>query len=205
MNIRCSKIALILLSDPFGDTARGATKSDAKLLRSDIQSALAGDNLSKVRELIKVDKDKVSIATVAQGDVDKAVQGKQLSADEKALLQGIINTINSKSVNYVEYEDPGDMISANGLKALHLDPNDPNRRLARAAALSGTTADAIPAGQLPAGFLNIIGGAGTGAFGDNGSYSVILKTSLISNNNSGYFNSTTNQPVASPDIQAYYS
>ena len=188
----------IWFSDVKGDTVRGASSSDAAMLRDDIKSTLVGKNFKKVRRLIKIDKDKVSIAAISNDDLNTALTGIQLSGDEAALLSGIVNTINSKEVHFAEYKDIGDMMSVNSLKALELDPTDPNRRKIAAVLSNNMSVDDIPKDQIPAGYLKLLGGAATGKFG-TGSYSIILKNPEQSG--SGYFSIKDNKPASAPGIR----
>jgi hypothetical protein len=194
----------ILLDDPNGDTIRGATKGDAKILKDDIKASLPGDHFKNVRDLIKVDKDKKSLATISDDNLSKALNGVKLTPDEQALLDGIVNTINSTDVHSVTFLNTTDMIPEAWIEGFKREGGDPNnavtKRLAAVFSNNMNVSD-IPLGQLPAGYLKNFGGGATVSDGACGSFSAILYDPQIQEKHSGYFNSKDNTPVSSPNMR----
>lgn len=191
----------IVFNDVKGDTVRGAAKSDAKTARDDIKGSLVGDKFANVRKLIEIDKnDKTSttLASISDDALNEALKGVKLNDDEKAYLNGVVKTINSKEVHYIEFFSDADMLSDNAVKALGIDPKNAVSRQIAAALTQQTVAD-IPEGKLPAGWLKQLGGAATGKFGDCGSYSVVLKDPQTTGG--GYFNVKDDQAAPVPKMR----
>ena len=144
-------------------------------MREDIKVSLAGNNFKKVRDLIKIDKDNLSIATISNDDLNKALDGIQLSKDEQALLNGVVNTINSQQVHYAEFKEKNEWISDFGINAMKVDVSYYDKNLVKG--LTGLPDAEIEPGKVPAVAFFLLHGAVTSAY-MNGSYSLIPKRSI---------------------------
>jgi len=199
----CFKGNPICFSDIRGDTARGVSKDDAKFLRDDIKESLAGDNFKRVRDLIKIDKDKKSISGISQGDLDIALEGIKLSPDEKGLLNNIVNTINSKQVHLAEYKEGNEWISNVGLKALQMDLSYWQPSLV--SQVTGIPESEIERGNVPANAILLFRGAATCEY-NGGSYSLMPKKARSGPNND-YFNKNgtpTTNPLDRPTMHEVF-
>jgi hypothetical protein len=83
----------INLVDPDGKEVEEATKEDAKKVQADINKVFSGDKFSKLRALFTLDKKKFN--KIDAGAVEKALDGVDLSDDEKSLINTVTSTINS--------------------------------------------------------------------------------------------------------------
>ena len=87
--------------DPDGRDIIGVTKKDAQNFREDVHRVLSDKKFEGVRGLISLKGNKFNrIDGVA---LNKALENVSLSVDEKAYIDMLTNTINSKEVHKIEY------------------------------------------------------------------------------------------------------
>jgi hypothetical protein len=177
----------IWYNDIMGDIIKGATKQDAKDAVSDIQSTLKGDKFSKVRELIKVGKDKKTLDKVNCKALNEALKGQKLNADEMSLVFGIVGTLNSKDEHEVSFVKNSDLLSADqekiflkGFPALLLDPIREKN-------------NGIPFWLLSGGFT----GSGATVPTDKGTYSLLI-SDVPDKGKTDYYNKDTKGYVSAP-------
>ena len=103
----------INIMDPDGRDIIGQTKDDAKKFKEDIYKVLGDKKFDNVRALIDV-KGK-TFKHIDKDALAKALDGVELSADEKAYVDVITNTINAKEKHTVEYVS-GDFTSSKVLQ-----------------------------------------------------------------------------------------
>ncbi|SES20296.1 DUF6443 domain-containing protein [Pedobacter rhizosphaerae] len=147
--------------DPDGRDIIGVTKKDAQNFRDDVYKVLADDRFAGVRSLISV---KGSKFNKVDGDaLAKAMGGITMSADEKAYVDMVTNTINSKTIHKVEYINISDDVSLEGGNAVsdHFKNNKFPSPL-------------TPDGTLKAATLSIFGGEGFNVPTEKGSHSMII-------------------------------
>ncbi|GEM_PF-644580 len=87
--------------DPDGRQIVGVTKRDAESFKEDIYLVLADKKFDAIRPLISLDN--TTFKSIDATVLAKALEGISLSADERAYVDMITNTINSKDVHKVEY------------------------------------------------------------------------------------------------------
>lgn len=87
--------------DPDGNEIIGVTKEDAQNFKSDIYLILAGDKLSGVRALIDIAGSKFK--GIDAGALSKAMEGVEISEDQKAYINILTGAINSEESHKVEY------------------------------------------------------------------------------------------------------
>jgi hypothetical protein len=104
----------INVMDPDGRDIIGVTKQDAKKFKEDIHLVLANDKFAGLRALIDV-KGK-TFKHIDGAALTKALDGIELSADERTYIDMVTNTINSKDKHSVEYVS-GDFTSSEGATA----------------------------------------------------------------------------------------
>jgi RHS repeat-associated protein len=87
--------------DPDGRKIIGVTIKDAQTFKEDIHKVLADKKFEKVRALIVLKGSEFK--SVDSKAINTALEGVSLSADEKAYIDLVTNTINSKEVHKIEY------------------------------------------------------------------------------------------------------
>ncbi|WP_291069252.1 MULTISPECIES: DUF6443 domain-containing protein [unclassified Empedobacter] len=104
--------------DPDGmiaeDIIRGQTKEDVGKMKEDIHNVLKDDKFSKLRGLIDV-KGK-EFKSINSKDLASALSGVDMNEDEKAYVDIVTNTINSKEIHTIEYMS-GEFTSTEGAAA----------------------------------------------------------------------------------------
>ncbi len=98
------------------DEIVGVTKEDAKKMKEDIYKVLADKKFDKVRSLIGIEGKKIMKIDAAA--LAQALEGVQLSPDEKTYIDMLTNTINSEDVHKVEYLEYTDNVSSEGSNAM---------------------------------------------------------------------------------------
>ena len=92
--------------DPEGRKIIGVTKSDAANVVEDLREIFKDDVFAAFRELI-VQSGKNhngrSLAIIDQSQLEEALEGVTLTEDQQALVEIVVNTINSKDKHIVEY------------------------------------------------------------------------------------------------------
>jgi RHS repeat-associated protein len=105
----------INIMDPDGRDIIGQTKDDARKFKEDVHKVLADKKFDNVRALIDV-KGK-AFKHIDGTALAKALDGVELSVDEKAYVDVVSNTINSKEKHTIEYVS-GEFTSSEGATAL---------------------------------------------------------------------------------------
>jgi RHS repeat-associated protein len=107
-------------ADPLGDTVRGSSNQDARRLERIIRQTFRGREMKAVRQLFQRRLhagDKQTFAGVASWRVDQATAN--LNADQKSLVKGYVDAINSKEVHTVEVVRRGeDLKDANSIQVM---------------------------------------------------------------------------------------
>jgi len=175
--------------DPDGAEIVGETKKDARQAQQDIQGMFKGDKFNSVRSLITLNKKGTTFNSIDSKALEAAT--KDLSADDKALVSMVANTINSKDIHTIEYASATDKLSTDA-------SNDIN------ASLKGGLQSVLDAndGHLPAAVASAFGGSGITLKTDNGTFSVIITGLDPSKSGTDYYNSDTktmgNNPAGEP-------
>lgn len=157
--------------DPTGSVIEGVTKKDAAMAVQDIRSMFPGDEFADFRNLIVQSGKKQngkSLAQISEDELAAALSGITLNEDQQALVQMVVNTINSDDMHKVEYiEGTGNLsYSAEKVFAPLFDhPDLP----------TSTILDVN--GGFPVAFINNRGGGGLTTPINNGTYSLIFKNS----------------------------
>ena len=100
--------------DPDGREIIGVTKKDAQNFKEDIHRVLSDKKFESVRALISIKGSKFNkIDGLA---LTKALENISISTDEKAYIDMVTNTINSKEIHKIEYLS-GDFTSFEGASA----------------------------------------------------------------------------------------
>ena len=106
--------------DPTGCVIEGVTKKDAALAVEDFRAMFPGDEFSNFRNLIVQSGKKQngkSFAPISNDALSAAFSGITLNDDQQALMEMVVNTINSDDVHKVEYLTPGKDMSRSSLKS----------------------------------------------------------------------------------------
>lgn len=104
--------------DPTGCKIEGVTKKDAAMAVEDFRAMFPGDEFAKFRDLIVQSGKKQngkSFAPISNDALSTAFSGITLNEDQQALVEMVVNTINSDDVHKVEYVDPGKDMSPSSL------------------------------------------------------------------------------------------
>ena len=104
----------IIYIDPDGKQIVGVTNKDAQNFKADIHRVLADKKFEGVRALIDVQGS--TFKSIDAKSLKTALDGVELNADERAYIEMVTNTINSKEVHKVEYIS-GDYASSEGAAA----------------------------------------------------------------------------------------
>jgi RHS repeat-associated protein len=151
----------INIMDPNGKDIIGQTKDDAKKFKEDVNKVLADKKFDNVRALIDI-KGK-TFKHIDKEALTKALDGVKLSDDEKAYVDVLTNTINSKEKQTVEYLANGDNASSDGATAVK-----------DYFTSKGITAPLTPEGELIAATIAVFGGEGFNVPTKDGSHSFII-------------------------------
>lgn len=93
-------------TDPTGCVVEGASKKDAALVVEDFRAMFPDEEFSNFRNLIVQNGKKQngkSLAPISQEALSSAFAGITLNEDQQALVDMVVNTINSNDVHKVEY------------------------------------------------------------------------------------------------------
>lgn len=157
--------------DPTGYIIEGVSKKDAAMAVEDFRSMFPGDEFANFRNLIvqsgKKENGK-SFAPISQDALSCAFNGISLTEDQRALVDMVVNTINSDAVHKVEYLESTGNLSYSAEKVFAPLFDNPN--------LSTSTILNANRG-FPVIFINNRGGAGLTTPIRNGTYSLIFKDS----------------------------
>lgn len=105
--------------DPTGCVIEGVTKKDAALAVEDFRAMFPGEEFSNFRNLIVQSGKKQngrSFAPISADALSAAFAGITLNEDQQALVEMVVNTINSDDVHMVEFRNSGDVLSNKGEK-----------------------------------------------------------------------------------------
>jgi hypothetical protein len=111
----------IKIIDPNGKEIITYTGEDAVKVLADLKSIFAdGKKFAKFSDLLRQSGKKgdgKGIAKINEAALKEAFDGVELSLDEKALVDIVVNTINSKDKHLVEYINKSDFLSRSQLNA----------------------------------------------------------------------------------------
>ena len=135
--------------DPSGCEIRGVTRDDAAMVAQDIRAIFPGDEFEQFRGLIVQTGKKqngYSLAKISDDALLAAFSGITLNEDQQAMVDIVVNTINSPSRHMIEYVPIDGRLSYEGSMA----------------AISLETIDLLPTidyyGGLPSNYLFNLGG-----------------------------------------------
>lgn len=106
--------------DPDGREIVGVTRNDAARAVEDLRQMFQGDEFSGFRELIVQSGKKANgknLAPISSEALVSAFYGINLTADQQALVDMTVNTINSADKHFIEYVAEGGVISSKGQSA----------------------------------------------------------------------------------------
>lgn len=106
--------------DPDGREVIGVTRNDAAKAVEDLRQMFQGDEFSGFRELIVQSGKKANgknLASISSDALATAFNGINLTADQQALVEMTVNTINSVDKHFIEYAADGGVISSKGQSA----------------------------------------------------------------------------------------
>lgn len=92
--------------DPSGCEIRGVTRDDAAMAVQDIRAIFPGDEFEQFRGLIVQSGKKqngYSLAKINDDALSAALYGLTLNGDQQAMVDIVVNTINSPSRHMIEY------------------------------------------------------------------------------------------------------
>ena len=108
--------------DPTGCVIEGVTKKDAAMAVEDFRAMFPGDEFTNFRNLIVQSGKKQngkSFAPISAEALSTVFRGISLNEDQQALVDLVVNTINSNDVHKVEYLTPGNDMSSTALNAFY--------------------------------------------------------------------------------------
>ena len=111
------------LTDPTGMEIRGVRKQDAQMIVEDFRAMFPGEEFDNFRNLIVQSGKKQngkSLAQISGEALSSAFNGITLNEDQQALVDMVVNTINSNDVHMVEYQKIKGVLSYEGEK-VHMD------------------------------------------------------------------------------------
>lgn len=156
--------------DPTGCVIEGVTKKDAALAVDDFKAMFPGDEFANFRNLIVQSGKKQngkSLAPISPDALSAAFSGITLNEDQQALVEMVVNTINSDDVHMVEYRSSDDVLSRKGEKAFLPGYME--------GGVSGHMSQILERnGGLPLWLIMADGGSGATVHTNNGSHSVIV-------------------------------
>lgn len=92
--------------DPSGCEIQGATKEDASMVVADFRAMFPGEVFADFRHLIVqtgAKQNGKSLSPITPDALSNAFNGIELNEDQQALVDLVVNTINSKDIHKVEY------------------------------------------------------------------------------------------------------
>ena len=157
--------------DPSGMKIIGMTKDDAAMVVEDFRAMFPGEEFTKFRDLIVQSGKKQngkSLAPISQEALSEAFDGITLNEDQQALMEMVVNTINSKDKHKVEYIKSSDVLSREATEAF------------LPTFLEGEIAPYMPLiikknGGIPIQLISAEGGGGVTTHINNNSFSLIIK------------------------------
>lgn len=157
----------ILSIDNNGCEIRGVTIDDASKVLNDIREMFDGEEFSKFRQLIVLSGKHhhgKSISKITDESVDAAFKGITLKDDQKALVEIVVNTINSSDIHMVEYAAENGYISSKGTDAYQVAP---------------ALASLIKDGRVPTKLVIADGGGGLTMKTAKGTHSIIVNNTKL--------------------------
>ena len=162
--------------DPTGCVIEGVTKKDAAMAVEDFRAMFPGEEFATFRNLIVRSGKKQngkSFAPISAEALSAAVTGITLNEDLQALVEMVVNTINSDDIHKVEYLKSTGNLSYSAEKIFA--PLFDNPDLPTSTILNTN-------GGFPVIFINNRGGGGLTTPISNGTYSLIFKDSSFHRN-----------------------
>lgn len=100
--------------DPTVGEVKGVSKQDAKYLVEDFRAMFPGEELSGFRNLIVRSGNKQngkSLAQISDDDLKAAFKDIKLNEDQQALVDMVVNSINSEDMHEIEYAKGSGVLS----------------------------------------------------------------------------------------------
>jgi len=100
--------------DPSGCEIQGATRKDASLVVEDLREMFSDEEFTEFRNLIVQSgkrQNGKSLAKISENALSSALSGVSLNEDQQALVDIVVNTINSENIHKVEYIQKSDVLS----------------------------------------------------------------------------------------------
>ena len=166
-------------TDPTGCVVEGASKKDAAFVVEDFRAMFPGEDFSNFRNLIIQSGKKQngkSLATISQEALSTAFDGVSLNDDQQALVEMVVNTINSDAVHKIEYLESTGNVSYSAEKIFA--PLFDNPGLPISLILNKNNG-------LPVALIENQGGGGITTLTDKGTYSLVFKNSSFHLNGRG--------------------
>lgn len=160
--------------DPTGCIIEGVTKKDASMAVEDFRAMFPGDEFANFRNLIVQSGKKQngkSFAPISTEALSTAFNGISLNEDQQALVDMVVNTINSNDVHTVEYRSSDGVLSNKGEKAFLPGYMEGGASEHMSQILEGN-------GGLPLWLIMADGGSGATVHTKNGSHSVIVEDGI---------------------------
>lgn len=157
--------------DPTGCVIEGVTKKDAAMAVGDFRAMFPGEEFATFRNLIVQSGKKQngkSFAPISTDALSAAFTGITLNEDQQALVEMVVNTINSDDIHKVEYLESTGNLSYSAEKIFA--PLFDNPDLPTSTILNAN-------GGFPVIFINNRGGGGLTTPISNGTYSLIFRDS----------------------------
>ncbi len=158
-------------SDPTGLIIEGVSKKDAAMAIEDFRAMFPGEEFADFRDLIVRSGKKQngkSFAPISPDALSTAFSGITLNEDQQALVDMVVNTINSKDKHKVEYIESTGNLSPSA--EIVFAPLFDNPKLPTKFILNVN-------GGFPVAFIVNEGGGGLTTIIKNGTYSLIFKES----------------------------
>lgn len=156
--------------DPTGCVIEGVTKKDAALAIEDFRAMFPGEEFAAFRNLIVQSGKKQngkSFAPISAEALLATFTGITLNEDQQALVEMVVNTINSDDVHMVEYRSSDGVLSSKGEKAFLPGYME--------GGISGHMSQIMERnGGLPLWLIMTDGGSGATVHTKNGSHSVVV-------------------------------
>lgn len=154
--------------DPSGCEIRGVSREDAAMAVQNIRAIFPGEDFEQFRNLIVQsgkNHNKSSLEKINNEALSTALNGLTLNEDQQAMIDIVVNTINSSSCHMIEYVNSDEVLSTAGANAV-------SPRLSFLDIQK--TMDKFHG--IPAFIVESLGGGGITTPVSKGTYSIILMT-----------------------------
>lgn len=154
--------------DPDGREVWGVNRSDASKAVEDLRQMFQGDEFAAFRNLIVQSGKKENgrnLAHIGSDALSAAFEGVTLNADQQALVDMAVNTINSSDKHFVEYAGADGVISSKGQSAFSGEFSNAGLPMSDIVAANG---------GIPVSLIANFGGDGLTVQTRQGSHSVIV-------------------------------